>query len=161
MTFGQMPPANGFLEKKDFKNEYFYEMEVGFSEEISLFQLNNFTPPKNIHTEKYPFYTSSSKFMENHFRDYSNWMFKNYLKNNSKLIEIGSNDGTLLKNFQKTDIDFLGFEPSSKIAELANQQKIKTINQFFDKESALELTKYKKNTDVICAANGIAHIPDL
>ena len=67
-----------------------------------------------------------------------------------------------LKNFQKkTDIDFLGFEPSSKIAELANQQKIKTINQFFDKESALELTKYKKNTDVICAANVIAHIPDL
>ena len=55
MTFGQMPPANGFLEKKDFKNEYFYEMEVGFSEEISLFQLNNFTPPKNIHTEKYHF----------------------------------------------------------------------------------------------------------
>ena len=54
MTFGQMPPANGFLEKKDFKNEYFYEMEVGFSEEISLFQLNNFTPLriftlKNIH----------------------------------------------------------------------------------------------------------------
>ena len=161
MTFGQMPPANGFLEKKDFKNEYYYEMEVGFSEEISLFQLNNFTPPKNIHTEKYPFYTSSSKFMENHFRDYSNWMFKNYLKNNSKLIEIGSNDGTFLKNFKKTDIDFLGFEPSSKIAELANQQKIKTINQFFDKESALELTKYRKNTNVICAANVIAHIPDL
>ena len=39
--------------------------------------------------------------MENHFRDYSNWMFKNYLKNNSKLIEIGSNDGTLFKKFSK------------------------------------------------------------
>ena len=79
MTFGQMPPANGFLEKKDFANEYFYEMEVGFSDEVSLLQLNNFTPPKNIHTEKYPFYTSSSKFMENHFKNYANWMMKDYL----------------------------------------------------------------------------------
>ena len=123
MTFGQMPPANGFLEKKDFENEYFYEMEVGFSDEISLLQLNNFTPPKNIHTEKYPFYTSSSKFMENHFQNYANWMMKDYLNNNSKLIEIGSNDGTLLKNFKKTEIEFLGFEPSSKIANLANIKK--------------------------------------
>tara|TARA_A100001011_G_scaffold354937_1_gene397773 strand:- start:2209 stop:3372 length:1164 start_codon:yes stop_codon:yes gene_type:complete len=161
MTFGQMPPANGFLEKKDFENEYFYEMEVGFSDEISLLQLNNFTPPKNIHTEKYPFYTSSSKFMENHFQNYANWMMKDYLNNNSKLIEIGSNDGTLLKNFKKTEIEFLGFEPSSKIANLANIKKINTINKFFDRQSAFELAKYKKNTDVICAANVIAHIPDL
>ena len=161
MTFGQMPPANGFLEKKDFANEYFYEMEVGFSDEVSLLQLNNFTPPKNIHTEKYPFYTSSSKFMENHFKNYANWMMKDYLKNNSKLIEIGSNDGTLLKNFQKTEIEFLGFEPSSKIANLANIKKINTVNRFFEEQSASELTKYKKKTDVICAANVIAHIPDL
>ena len=42
MSFGKMPPANGFLEKKDFKNETFYDMEVGFSEKISLFQLNKF-----------------------------------------------------------------------------------------------------------------------
>ena len=43
MSFGKMPAANGFLEKKDFKSEFFYNMEVGFSEKISLFQLNNST----------------------------------------------------------------------------------------------------------------------
>ena len=31
MTFGKMPSANGFLDKKDFDSEFFYEMEVGFS----------------------------------------------------------------------------------------------------------------------------------
>ena len=36
MSFGKMPSANGFLDEKDFKNEFFYEMEVGFSEKISF-----------------------------------------------------------------------------------------------------------------------------
>jgi methylation protein EvaC len=36
MTFGKMPSANGFLGKEDFNKEFFYEMEVGFSEKVSL-----------------------------------------------------------------------------------------------------------------------------
>ena len=39
MSFGKMPLANGFLEKKNFGKEFFFEMEVGFSEKLSLFQL--------------------------------------------------------------------------------------------------------------------------
>ena len=41
MSFGKMPIANGFLNKRNFKKEYFYNMGVSFSEDISLFQLNN------------------------------------------------------------------------------------------------------------------------
>ena len=70
MSFGKMPPANGFLEEKDFKNEIFYDMEVGFSEKISLFQLNKFSNPKIIHSENYPFYTASSEYMKTHFKKY-------------------------------------------------------------------------------------------
>ena len=53
MTFGKMPLANGFIEKKDFSSEFYYEMEIGFSEKISLFQLNEFPNPKKIFNEKY------------------------------------------------------------------------------------------------------------
>ena len=41
MSFGKMPLANGFLSKNEFNSEYFFEMEVGFSDELSLFQLIN------------------------------------------------------------------------------------------------------------------------
>jgi len=71
MSFGKMPPANGFLEEKDFKNEIFYNMEVGFSEKISLFQLNKFSNPKIIHSANYPFYTASSEYMKIHFKKYA------------------------------------------------------------------------------------------
>ena len=68
MSFGKMPLANGFLNKNEFQKEFFYEMEVGFSEDISLFQLNQHPKPEKMFNEKYPFYTGSSNFMKKHFK---------------------------------------------------------------------------------------------
>jgi len=161
MTFGQMPLANGFIEKKDFNSEFTYEMEVGFSEKISLFQLNEFPNPKKMFSKTYPFYTGSSEYMKAHFNKFAKWLQKEFLKSNSKLIEIGSNDGTMLKNFAKTSIDYMGFEPAESVANEALKNNIKTINDFFNKESIQNFKKFKKKTDVVCAANVICHIPDL
>ena len=55
MSFGKMPSANGFLDEKDFHNEFFYEMEVGFSEKVSLLQLNEFSNPVKVHNDKISF----------------------------------------------------------------------------------------------------------
>ena len=82
-------------------------MEVGFSKKCSLLQLNEFPKPENIHNENYPFYTSSSNYMINHFNKFSKWLREKYLFSGSKLIEIGSNDGTLLKNFYNTGVMLL------------------------------------------------------
>jgi methylation protein EvaC len=161
MTFGKMPSANGFLGKEDFNKEFFYEMEVGFSEKVSLLQLNEFSNPEKVHNEKYPFYTGSSEHMKLHFKKFAEWMQKNYLNSNSKLIEVGSNDGTLLKNFINSSIDYVGFEPSKTIADLANKQNVNTLNYFFNQESINLIEKFKNKTDVICSANVIAHIPNL
>ena len=70
MTFGKMPLSNGFLNQKDFNSEFFYEMSVGFSKKISLFQLNELPNPKKIFNKKYPFYTGSSEYMKIHFKKY-------------------------------------------------------------------------------------------
>ena len=48
MSFGKMPIANGFLDKKDFSKEFFFNMEVGFNEELSLFQLNDHPKPESM-----------------------------------------------------------------------------------------------------------------
>ena len=161
MTFGKMPLANGFLEKKDFDSEFFYEMSVGFCKKLSLFQLNEFPSPKKIFNKKYPFYTGSSEYMKLHFKKYAEWLKKEFLKTNSKLIEIGSNDGTLLKNFIKTNVKYVGFEPSESVSNIAIKNKIKTINDFFNNESIKNLKDFKNTTDVVCAANVICHIADL
>ena len=161
MSFGKMPLANGFLDKDKFETEFFFDMEVGFSEKVSLFQLNDHPSPSKMFNKEYPFYTGSSEAMKNHFRDYANWLKKEYLGSNSKLIEIGSNDGTLLKNFHNSSIDYVGFEPSKNVAELAKKNGINTTSNFFNIENFNDLKDYKNNTDIICASNVICHIPNL
>ena len=161
MSFGKMPLANGFLKKEEFEKEFFFEMEVGFSEKLSLFQLNDFPSPEKMFNKEYPFYTGSSSYMKSHFKDYADWIKKNYLSTKSNLVEIGSNDGTFLKNFVGTDINYLGFEPSENVAKKAIKNNVNTKNIFFNKDSIEDLKNFKSNTNVICAANVICHIPNL
>lgn len=161
MSFGKMPLANGFLEKKSFNKEFFYEMEVGFSEKFSLFQLNDHPKPEKMFNETYPFYTGSSEVMKKHFKNYANWINKFFGSAPSKLIEIGSNDGTFLKNFKNSNTKFVGFEPSKNVANKASKDQIMTINEFFCLDTISLLNDFRKKTDVVCAANVICHIPDL
>jgi len=161
MSFGKMPLANGFLTKDEFRTEYFFKMEVGFSEDLSLFQLNDHPKPEKIFNEKYPFFTKSSEFMKLHFKKYADWIKSEFLQSNSKLVEIGSNDGTFLNNFKNSSIDYVGFEPSKNIAIEAKKNKINTVNNFFNPENIKILKNFKNDTDLICASNVICHIPDL
>ena len=161
MSFGKMPIANGFIAKKDFKKEFFFKMEVGFSKKVSLFQLNEHPKPQQMFNKNYPFFTSSSKGMVNHFKEYSEWIKKNFKKDLKNLIEIGSNDGTFLKNFNKKKINLIGFEPSKNVAQISSKKGIKTINRFFNYKNVKKLKSLKKKINVITAANAICHIPDL
>ncbi len=161
MSFGKMPIANGFITKKDFKKEFFFKMEVGFSKKISLFQLNEHPKPHQMFNKNYPFFTSSSKGMVNHFKKYSEWVKKNYKKDLKNLIEIGSNDGTFLKNFNKKKINLIGFEPSKNVAQISSKRGIKTINKFFNYKNVKKLKNLKRKINIITAANAICHIPNL
>jgi SAM-dependent methyltransferase len=161
MSFGKMPLANGFLKKDEFKNEFFYNLEVGFNEKNYLFQVNDHPRSKKIFTNKYPFFTSKSKYMVNHFKEFFFWLKKKYLKKNFKIIEIGSNDGSFAKFFLKNNFDILGFEPSSNVAAVSKKIGLKVVCDFFSHKNIVKLKRYKTNTDLICAANVICHIPNL
>ena len=161
MSFGRMPIANGFLNKDKFNEEFFFEMEVGFSDDLSLFQLNDHPKPTMMFNENYPFFTGSSQQMKLHFKNYANWIKKYHPNTIKNIIEIGSNDGTFLKNFNSNDYNTLGFEPSSNVAERASKDEVNTINEFFNKNSVINQKNFINNTDLICAANVICHVPDL
>lgn len=162
MSFGKMPMANGFLKKKDFKKEFFYNLEVGFNNKNFLFQVNDHPKPPKIFNNYYPFFTNKSKFMVKHFKNYFKWVKKQKkLNKNSKCIEIGSNDGTLLNFFKKGRVNCLGIEPSKNVANFAKKRKLKVLNKFFCFKEVIKLKNYLKKTDLICAANVICHIPNL
>lgn len=161
ISFGKMPIANAFIQKHNFDKEFFFEMEVGFSEKLSLLQLLDHPKPEMMFNENYPFFTSSSQFMINHFKNYASWLNKNYGKNLKKIIEIGSNDGTFLNNFIKSDVKSVGFEPSLNVSNVAKKNGINSINHFFNLDTINNIQDFVGSTDVISAANVICHIPDL
>jgi methylation protein EvaC len=161
LSFGKMPMANGFLAKKDFKREFFYKLEVGFCKKDYLFQVNDHPKSPNIFNNHYPFYTNKSKLMTKHFKNYFKWS-KKFLNRKSKIIEIGSNDGTFLRNFKTSGYEHLGIEPSKNVANYSKKiNKVKVKNEFFNEKNCIKLKKFKKKTDLICAANVISHIPNL
>ena len=162
MSFGKMPMANGFLKKESFKKEFFYNLEVGFSKENYLFQVNDHPKSPHIFNNNYPFYTNKSEYMVQHFKKYFEWVKKFYLNKNSNIVEIGSNDGSLLKNFKNEKFEHIGFEPSKNVADYSRKNyKVNVFNGFFNLKNVKKINKFKKNTDLICAANVICHIPDL
>jgi SAM-dependent methyltransferase len=158
LNFGKMPLANGFLTKKNFKREYFFQLQLAFCNSLKLIQLAANPKPSKMFNKNYPFYTSSSKLMKKHFSNYANWIKKNFLNKNGNILEIGSNDGTFLKNFRNNFS--IGFEPSKSVHDYAIKNKINSINKFFNKENIYYLKKKKIKFNVIVGSNVICHIPD-
>jgi len=162
ISFGKMPMANGFLDKKNFKKEFFYKLNVGFCKKNYLFQVNDHPKSPHIFNNNYPFYTNKSIYMVRHFKNYFKSVKKKFLSKRSKIIEIGSNDGSFLKNFKKNNFDHLGFEPSKNVADYSRKNyRVNVFNGFFNTNNVKKFKKFKSNTDLICAANVICHIPNL
>ena len=158
LNLGKMPLANGFLNKNKVKDEYFYPLKVAFTKELSLLQLAKNPPPNKMFNKKYPFYTSSSKYMKNHFNTFAQFVKKKYLKKNSLIIELGSNDGTFLSNFNKKNS--IGFEPSKSVHDVAKKRGIQSLNKFFNLKNTKILKKNYNNFDLIIGSNVFCHIPD-
>jgi methylation protein EvaC len=157
LNLGQMPLANGFLKKKQIKYEFFYPLKVAYCKKLSLVQLVKNPSPNKMFNSSYPFYTSSSKFMINHFNNFANWIKKKNKKKFS-ILEIGSNDGTFLKNFK--NYFHYGYEPSRSVHKISKRLGINSINKFFDAKNVKNLINKKYKFDFIVGSNVFCHIPN-
>ncbi len=163
MSFGDMPIANGFLDKNEFKTDYFFELAPAFCDKCFSFQIETQPDPQMMFHENYPFFSRSSKHMQEHFKNYAAWVKEHYLTSSSDpfVVEIGSNDGILLENFSSKGINHLGIEPSSNVAEIAIRNGVNTKISFFSQEVANSISENIGKADAILAANVMCHIPDL
>lgn len=163
MTFGKMPIANGFLTKDQIKNEYFFELAPAFCSKCEMFQIVDQPDPQMMFHENYAFFSSTSVNMQKHFKEFSDSVSETYLAGRSDpfVVEIGSNDGIMLRNFQQMGIRHLGVEPSQNVAEIARSKNINTVSEFFSTELADKIEAEYGKADVILSANVICHIPDI
>jgi methylation protein EvaC len=163
MSFGRMPIANGFLQPNETENEYFFELAPAFCDACGMFQLVEQPHPEKMFHEQYAFYSSTSRYMQAHFEAFAHAVMKTVLaaRDDPFVVELGSNDGIMLRHFKARGVRHLGIEPSANVGEVARTQGISTISAFFDRKLADNIATEHGRADAILAANVMCHIPDL
>ena len=165
MSFGEkMPIANGFLTPDQFADEYFFNLAPAVCGTCGMVQLIDQPNPERMFHENYAFFSSTSRYMQVHFKNFADSVYKTYFSDSTDdpfVVELGSNDGIMLGNFAARKIRHLGIEPSSNVADVARGKGINTISEFFGEPLARRILEEQGPADAILAANVMCHIPNL
>jgi len=162
INLGYVPLAGGFLtSQKSFTDERFYPLEVGFCENCYLLQSTNVID-KDILFKDYFYHSSTIKTLTRHFTDVAQEI-KHAVQKNSQpfVLEIGCNDGTLIRELTKRNVTTLGIDPATNIVEPLIKKGLPIINNYFTETLAKQISKQYGKADVICSFNVLAHIEDM
>lgn len=163
LDLGMHPPSDQFLKKDQTNSKItYYPLKITMCEKCKFHQLTYNVAPEELYQKNYPYESSKTKAGFMHFNNFAVSIFKQYkLTEKEKVLDIGSNVGTLLAAFKKKNLTVMGVDPAKNICNLANKNNIKTINSFFDKDFVKFLIKKKFYPKIITATNVFAHIDDL
>ena len=160
LNLGRQPLANSFLKnikKNTLKNEFFYNLKICFNKKNYLVSIKKPVNPKKQYTDKYAHRASESKTMRAAFKNVAKKLFKRFKP--KKIMEIGSNDGVFLKNFNKKAVTAI--EPCKNLAKITKKM-FKTYDEFWNLKLSKKLINQKRGKmDLIFSANTISHIPNL
>jgi len=153
LDLGKQPLANRFLTPDQFAHETFYNLDIHFCPECLTVQIGDCPDSSEVFNGEYPFFTGTSSRMVQHFADLAGLIKSRYMPEGGLIVEMGSNDGTFLVNFE--DVNHVGLDPSSNVTEIArgkglNVHPYSFSSSFFDPQEI----------DVLVSANVFAHIPD-
>ncbi|RMD91150.1 MAG: methyltransferase domain-containing protein [Calditrichaeota bacterium] len=164
LSLGNTPLADALLTRAQLQEpELIVPLELVFCPNCYLVQITETVPPEILFGKDYPYFSSVSQSLVQHFRKSAlDIIQKRGLNKNSLVVEAASNDGYMLKNFKENNIQVLGIDPAEAPVKLAQEAGIPTLCTFFTKELALKLRKQKGYAaDVFLANNVLAHVADL
>ena len=156
LDLGKQPLANNFLSKYDSKQPI-YNLKLFFNDSNKLVSISKRIPSKIMFNNKYPYKSSMSVTMKTSFKRLSKIIKKRF--NPNLLLEIGSNDGALLKNFDKKKV--IGIEPCLNLAKITKKKGFKTYSLYWNRKTAKYINRKHNNIDLIYSANTLTHISNL
>jgi hypothetical protein len=161
LDLGEQPPSNSLINKTQLDNvEDKFPLRLFWCKDCYLVQLLDIVNKEDLF-KHYLYMTSASKPIVTHFIEYAKSVSEEFLKEDDPyVIEIGSNDGSLLREFKRLGVSIMGIEPATNLAKLANESNITTRNEFFSSNLASNISKSKK-ASVVIANNVIGHIENL
>ncbi|MEU4711951.1 class I SAM-dependent methyltransferase [Nocardia salmonicida] len=160
IDFGRQPLSDAFRKPDDVVSEFFFRLGVGMCGGCSMVQLVEEVPRERMFHEDYPYLSSGSALMSKHFEETARRLLDTELTGPDPfIVEIGCNDGVMLKMMDGAGVRHLGVEPSGGVAELARASGTRVRTDFFEEKTATEIRAADGPADVIYAANTLCHIP--
>jgi SAM-dependent methyltransferase len=159
---GMQPPSNAFLNSlDDVANERRYPLRAVVCEVCKLVQVDYDVAPEELFAN-YVYFSSYSDEWLAHAKAYCEMAQRRFgLVADSLVVELASNDGYLLKNFQRMGIPVLGIDPSDTVAAAAEKIGVPTLIEFFGETVAKRLVAEGRQADLIIGNNVLAHVPRL
>jgi SAM-dependent methyltransferase len=163
VDLGSQPISNAFRSAEQLSSpELFYPLRAMVCSNCKLVQLEDIASRDAHFHANYVYFSSFSNSWLDHARAYAIAMIERFhLDSTSRVVEIASNDGYLLRNFNERGIPSLGVEPSANVAAAARAQGVETREAFFGAETASEMAADGLSADLMAANNVLAHVPDL
>lgn len=161
IDLGSAPLSNAYLTEITIRRpEKWFPLRVAVCERCWLVQAEVYSRSAEIFSEDYAYFSSFSSDWLEHARHLCERMTKRLqIDSKSFVVEIGSNDGYLLRNFVAAGVRVLGVEPTASTASAARLLGIPTLEKFFDVEVAEEIVEKNGLADLIVAINVFAHVP--
>lgn len=161
MPLTPTPPGDHYLSNQQLaKSLACFPLTLNQCRDCGHVQLASMVDPEYIYSD-YIYTTSSSLGLAEHFSNYASMVSKDLdLPKDSFVLEIGSNDGTMLKAFQQQGHRILGVDPAKDIANKATLAGQKTLNAFFTPALAQTIRKEYGEADLLIANNVLANVPD-
>ncbi len=166
LSLGFTPLANALLTKEQvFDPEEKFPLDLVFCEDCTLVQIVETVPPEKLFKE-YLYTSSVSKTVLDNAQEITGRLMERLkLDESSTVVEVGCNDGYLLKNYVGKVGKIIGVDPSENITKVAQENlgagKAKIITGFFNDKNAKDLATWDVSADVIHANNVLAHVADL
>ena len=163
VKFGITPLADALLTREELSApEVTAPLELVFCSDCALVLRNETVPPEILFCRNYPYYSSVSKSLLEHFRASAlSLIEQRRLGPDNLVIEAASNDGYMLKIFLERGIPVLGIDPASGPAKAAQNSGVPTLCDFFTADLARRLHQQGRCADVFLANNVLAHVADL
>lgn len=161
LSLGHQPVVQEYLTSKDLHgSEVTYPLNLCRCPKCGLVQIDYIVDPKIVFPPHYPYRTGLTNMLIKNFRSLADILEQKYqYRKGDLIVDIGSNDGTLLQGFKDKGMRVVGVEPTGA-AKVANKNKIPTFQAFFDKKTVAQITKKHGKAKIITATNVFAHIND-
>ncbi len=154
LDLGYQPLANSYVLKKKLKDkENKFKLEVGFDNKNYLVSILKTVSKEKMFNKDYPYKSSESNTMRKSFKDLSKKIKKKFKP--KFIIEIGSNDGAFINNFNRNDV--VGVEPCKNLAQITKKKNYTTYSEYWSQNLSKKITKNKK-ADLVYSANTLSHI---